>query len=255
MIPYWNCVPALGLVVLAATQASAGTVSPSFDCSRAKSPDEQQICKDDRLAELDQATAIAFEQALKAGPKRYAAELKKQIQRDVRAETKIKLDERRACGAESICILDAQIATISYLGEVGSTVPVPPWVGEYRLNYSNLHPDVIEATLPTGLGHCTRTRIASITGRFGETLSWPRRKDEEVSGTAVEYANGAAQVSYNYEDDVARSQIGDEVLLCLSKIPRKCPPGDDRGRGYSATNVKSATSWIMPDSQHACGGL
>ena len=245
---------ALCLLFLPANEALAVDVKPSFDCSRAKSTDEQQICKDPHLAELDRAMTLGFGQALKAGPKLFAAELTKQIQEGIRAATRDQLDNRRACGASTICILDTQVLAISYLEEVGSNVPVPPWVGEYRSNYANEHLEVIDENLPKVLGHCTRTKIISITGRFGETLKWPHPKDGIVSGTAVRYANGASQVSYNYEEEVALSHIGDDVLLCLSTIPRHCPPGDDRGRSYSATNLDTNRSWIMSDSQHMCGG-
>jgi uncharacterized protein len=250
----WKNLIALFLFSLSANEALAGDVRPSFDCSRATSSDEQQICKDAHLAELDQAMTLGFGQALKAGPKIFAAELMKEVQKGIRAATRDRLDDRRACGTSTICILDAQVLAISYLEEVGSKVPVPPWVGEYRLNYANQHLEMIDENLPKVLGHCTRTKIISITGRFGETLKWPHPKDEIVSGTAVRYANGAYQVSYNYEEEVARSHVGDDVLLCLSTIPRHCPPGDDRGRLYSATTIEAHRSWIMSDSQHICGG-
>lgn len=235
--------PALFPLLLGHAPASA--TSPSFDCSRAKSSDEKLICEDDHLAELDQAVAIAFKQALTT---------KKADTADVKTSAKERLDDRRACGAEQICILDAQVKAISLFGEMGSNVPVPPWIGEYRLNYAKVHPAVMDEKLPQMRGHCTRTQIASITGRFGETLKFPLSKDDEVSGTAVKYTNDIYQISYGYEEDVARSHIGDQVLLCLSSIPRNCPPGDNRGREYSATNLTSRTSWIMPDSQHMCGG-
>lgn len=250
----WKNLAPLYLLLLTANEALAGDVRPSFDCSRAKAPDEQQICSDPRLAELDQAVAIGFGQAMKAGPKTSAAEPTNEIQKNIRAAMKDRLDDRRACGTSIICILDAQVAAISYLEDVGSNVPVPPWVGEYRLRQASQHPDVMDENLPKVLGHCTRTKIVSITGRFGEVLKWPQPTDETVSGTAVRYANGAYQISYNYEDAVAQSHIGDEVLLCLSTIPRHCPPGDERGRTYSATQIETKQSWIMPDSQHMCGG-
>jgi uncharacterized protein len=250
----WKPPAAFFCFLLSTSNALAGDIVPSFDCSRAEAPDEQQICRDGRLAELDQATTLAFKQALKAGPQKYAPELTEKVQHDVRAAVRDKLGDRHACGSSPICILDTQVLAVSYLNEVGADIPVPSWVGEYRLEYANQHPELVDSNMPKSLGHCTRTKITAIAGRFGETLKWPLSKDETVSGTTVQYANGAYQISYNYEEAVARSHTGDEVLICLSTIPKHCPSGDDRGRVYSATVLATNRSWIMPDSQHMCGG-
>ena len=45
--------------------AKAEPANPSFDCRKARDPDERAICSDSRLAELDQAVAIAYGQASK----------------------------------------------------------------------------------------------------------------------------------------------------------------------------------------------
>ena len=37
-------------------------------------------------------------------------------------------------------------------------------------------------------------------------------------------------------------------------VPENCPPGDDRGKIYKATNLRTNESWEAPDSQHSCGG-
>jgi len=54
--------------------------------------------------------------------------------------------------------------------------------------------------------------------------------------------------------EIHRSQIGDPVRLCLVSTPEDCPPGDDGGKVYSATNLRTGESWEAPDSQHSCGG-
>ena len=53
---------------------------------------------------------------------------------------------------------------------------------------------------------------------------------------------------------IARSRPGDPIRLCLVSIPKHCPPGDDRGRFYKATNLRTGKSWTLPDSEHMCGG-
>ncbi len=50
------------------------------------------------------------------------------------------------------------------------------------------------------------------------------------------------------------SRKGDKVYVCLMSILANCPPGDDRGRVYTTTNLRTMESWTLPDSEHSCGG-
>ncbi|GGZ90585.1 lysozyme inhibitor LprI family protein [Novosphingobium arvoryzae] len=52
-----------------ATEATAATVKPSFDCSKASKPQEKLICSDSELAELDVKLADAYSAATQAGDK------------------------------------------------------------------------------------------------------------------------------------------------------------------------------------------
>ncbi len=98
--------------------------------------------------------------------------------------------------------------------------------------------------LPTEIGACSETTIEDIGYRLGDP----------DSGSAISYANGGGQVSYDTIHEIHRSRVGDPVRLCLVSIPEDCPPGDDRGKVYSATNLRTGDSWEAPDSQHSCGG-
>jgi hypothetical protein len=98
--------------------------------------------------------------------------------------------------------------------------------------------------LPTEIGACSETTIEDIGYRLGDP----------DSGSAISYANGGGQVSYDTIPEIHRSRVGDPVRLCLVSIPEDCPPGDDRGKVYSATNLRTGESWEAPDSQHSCGG-
>jgi hypothetical protein len=136
------------MVVLTTSAAHAQQAEPSFDCRRAKAPDERVICNDSRLAELDQAVAIAYSQT--------GSDSKQEAHKVVRES----LAARHSCGGDRICYIPA----------------------------------------------------------------------------------------------IADSHIGDEVLLCLVSLPMDCPPGDYRGKFYSATNLKTKGFWLLPDAQHMCGG-
>jgi hypothetical protein len=98
--------------------------------------------------------------------------------------------------------------------------------------------------LPTKIGACSTTTITDIGYRL----------DTADSGSAIVYANGGGQVSYDTIPEIHRSRIGDAVKLCLVSLPEDCPPGDDRGKIYSATNLRTGEAWEAPDSQHSCGG-
>ncbi len=98
---------------------------------------------------------------------------------------------------------------------------------------------------PRAIGDCVQTRVAS-TG--------PRLEGAPNSGSSIQYENGMSQVEYDVLPGIVHSQIGDDVRLCLVSVPENCPPGDDRGRIYSATNARTNETWSASDSQHSCGG-
>jgi hypothetical protein len=99
--------------------------------------------------------------------------------------------------------------------------------------------------LPTVVGQCSDTTIE----RIG-----PRLVGHLESGIGVVYANGGTQVSYEVIAALQHSRRGDRVRLCLVSIPANCPPGDDRGRVYRATKLRTGESWVAPDARHSCGG-
>jgi hypothetical protein len=76
--------------------------------------------------------------------------------------------------------------------------------------------------LPTEIGACSETTIEDIGYRLGDP----------DSGSAISYANGGGQVSYDTIPEIHRSRVGDPVRLCLVSIPEDCPPGDGRGKVY-----------------------
>ncbi len=98
--------------------------------------------------------------------------------------------------------------------------------------------------LPTEIGACSGTTITEIGYRLGDP----------DTGSAISYANGGVQISYDTIAEIHRSKIGDAVTLCLVSVPEDCPPDDDRGKVYRATNLRTGESWEAPDSQHSCGG-
>jgi hypothetical protein len=74
------------------------------------------------------------------------------------------------------------------------------------------------------------------------------------SGISVFFKNGGSQVSYEKVPAIIDSKRGDHVLVCLVYVPQNCPPGDNRGKIYTTTNLRTLESWTLPDSEHSCGG-
>jgi hypothetical protein len=98
--------------------------------------------------------------------------------------------------------------------------------------------------LPTFIGTCTETEIEAIGTRLGTP----------DSGSVVSFVNGGVQISYDPVPGIINSRVGDRVHVCLVFIPQDCPPGDDRGKIYRTTNLRTGQIWELPDSQHSCGG-
>ncbi len=98
---------------------------------------------------------------------------------------------------------------------------------------------------PTQVGQCAQTTVQQVGTRLENTPG---------SGSAISYANGVSQVSYDQVPGIDASQAGDGVKLCLASLPQNCPAGDDRGKIYSATNLRTGQTWSEPDSEHMCGG-
>ena len=206
------------LLLLLLFFAFAPAQAQSFNCRYARSADEVLICQDARLAALDEQLAANY------------AHLRQQVFRTERKRLEqsqaLWLKQRRDCGRDADCIAQAYEERIQSL--------------------------TVQAALPKEVGECVMTSIVKIGNRFGEPIG--ASEGENEMGSAVSYANGGYQVSYDWVAALAHARIGDRVRMCLVSLPRDCPPGDDRGRYYKTTNLRTGESWELPDSQHMCGG-
>jgi len=109
----------------------------------------------------------------------------------------------------------------------------------------SLAPSLAKETVPHKVGECVQTAVKETSTRLEGVAD---------SGSAISYTNGIYQVSYEEIDGITGSRSGDPVKLCLVRIPRDCPPGDDHGKTYKATNLRTRESWEAMDSEHMCGG-
>ncbi len=106
-------------------------------------------------------------------------------------------------------------------------------------------PSYTEGPVPRKVGQCVTTRISELASRL---------ENMPDSGSAVNYTNGIYQVSYETLPGVASARVGDSVKLCLISLPSDCPKGDDRGKTYRATDLRTKKTWEAMDSEHMCGG-
>ena len=228
---------------LFASEASARDFRPSFDCNRARYQDEITICNNQKLSELDQIASFGYSQ-IKGESRSIAQDFLLNF-----------LNVRHSCGSNKLCILDTQARVIDGLSEFGAHVSNPLWIGAYRLSLIENGKTLMVSGVPQRVGTCSQTKIKDIGTRFHDRqMIVPPKNYTENEGTTIQYDNGGFQVSYEFNPDVAASRIGDQVIFCLVSIPNNCPPGDDRGKIYSATNLRNLRSWIMPATQHSCGG-
>ena len=117
-------------------------------------------------------------------------------------------------------------------------------------------PAALSAPLPQKVGQCSKTFIVGFSYRLEEQDKSGKWVPVKGSGTTIDYTNGGRQVSYDVLPAIFASKRGDPVMLCLKSIPdcRHAPPGDVRGKIYGAKNLRTGKTWILPDSQHFCGG-
>ena len=103
--------------------------------------------------------------------------------------------------------------------------------------------------MPEHLGQCFQTRV-----KRAETRLEDDGKPVPQSGSAIEFADGHYNVSYDQLPAMDRSRPGDTVRLCVVALPGHCPPGDARGIRYRARNLRTGGTWQAADAEHMCGG-
>lgn len=226
-----------GAVALLCGECPDGRAA-SFDCARAAAPDERAVCADPQLSAFDTALGRAYAEARAATkPEGIPALL---------AMARHVLADRRLCGPTRACLLAVYMSALRDYQNYGSTVAAPENVTAAELAGGQA-PD--STALPTRLGRCVTTRVVSVTPRLeGEPPG------SFQTGTAINFGNGGHQVSYETEPKLIASRPGDRAVMCLTAVPHDCPRGDDRGKVYDVTNLRTGGSWSLPDLQHSCGG-
>jgi hypothetical protein len=102
---------------------------------------------------------------------------------------------------------------------------------------------------PERVGQCFLSRVKRLATRLEDN-----GRPVPDSGSAMELADGHYNVSYDQLRGIDRSRPGDPVRLCVTALPRRCPPGDTRGILYRGRNLRTGLGWTASDAEHMCGG-
>jgi uncharacterized protein len=232
---------AIAALWMLAGPATAKQAGPSFDCAKATLPDEKAICADPQLAAIDQLIADAYK------------DFEPSYDTDKKAIARALIADRHACGSDVTCIAAVLNNALVTYGEPVQWVEsyVEGLIGKKALDTAAAAPKNAEQPMPTKIGECALTHITQLTTRFAEgELASASPED----GSVVVFANDGSLISYDREPGLVASHVGDPAAICLMSIPRDCPAGDGRGKVYYGVDLVVKSTWMLPDSQHMCGG-
>ena len=169
----------LGILLACLLVAPAvGALAASFDCKRAATPTEKQICADPALSKLDDRAFAAYNDAsealgLQADDKNPLSDLLLKSHQEWTAA-------RDRCGAASGCLLTQYLRRIGVLGfgtDAQAKSPVDPFVGRYEFSVDPVRtlvilrgPDnvaLVRATVTSKDFSCDFSGVGRLDGRGG----------------------------------------------------------------------------------------
>src|SRR5579871_5819614 len=193
--------------------STAHADGPSFDCKKASSPDEHAICRNEDLSNLDLIIADGYRHMVdKVGKDQANAVNSKFFQ------------ARRACGSNAACINDNGQAEILAIHAIDDSFPTEDQ--QYTLN--GIAYDFLKKTMK--IGDCVKSEIAELGPRLctPDALgNCPDNLPFDDTGDTINASNHIPGVSYERDRGLEASRIGDPVQVCLTRLPKHCPKGDD----------------------------
>ena len=205
----------------------------SFDCGKASTTVEKLICGNAKLSSLDSTMASTYKNLITHSGKAD----------QIKAEQRQWLTERNAC-ADDACLQAKYEQRLIQLAEIPAE-----------------QPSKIAKNFPKKVGECVDSVIDDKTTRFEGAV--PGDTGGEVS---ISFQNGiilyitkvdalsSSENADKYMYSTKDFAKGDRVKLCLTELPKDCPPGDDRGKIYLVQNYKNKKKFSGVDAWHMCGG-
>ena len=112
---------------------------------------------------------------------------------------------------------------------------------------------------PKSIGTCADSFVQSKRFRMVPSPGDPdytRTSDDFGKEVFISLTNGTGIYSGDGDDFILSSNFaaGHKVKVCLESLPENCPPGDNRGKGYSFYDYLTGARVTGVDSWHMCGG-
>jgi hypothetical protein len=112
---------------------------------------------------------------------------------------------------------------------------------------------------PKRIGQCADSFVQAKRFRMAPSPGDPgysRTTDDLGKEVFISLANGIGVYSGEGDDFILSSSFaaGHKVKVCLESLPQNCPPGDNRGKGYSFYDYMTGFRVTGVDSWHLCGG-
>jgi hypothetical protein len=207
--------------------------TPSFDCAKARAPDEFAICSSVELSELDKAVAAGYEYVRAANGDLVARQINTPL-----------FQARRACGSDVDCIKEKQIAAVNAYQNRGAPVNISLW----NLSGSKVIL-VANGRLRKFFYEVPRPELVSAGARSGSLSFEGQAIDQQYVGSAYLYNSICGQKSYQVSGPILDDY---ERVVLQGAAPRfgpNCVP-----QGYATatlefrldTGTPTASSEIQP---------
>jgi TPR repeat protein len=193
--------------------AQQHTVQPSFNCAKARAPDELAICSNPELSELDNAVVAGYEYVRRANGDLFARQTNAPF-----------FQARQACGADADCIKGRQVDAISRYHDLGAPVSSSDWAhnGSQMRLVANRRSRKFFYETP-------RAEMLSAGAKSGSLLFEGEAIDEQYVGTAYIFNSRCGQIAYQVSGPIV-DNFERVVLQGLApRIGPNCLP-----RGYIA---------------------
>jgi uncharacterized protein len=201
------------------------TLQPSFDCRKARAPDEITICSNTELSQLDNAVVAGYRYVRDAKGDEFAKQINLPLFR-----------ARQACGADGNCIRERQIQAIVTYHNLGAPVSSSLW----NLNGSTMRL-IANGRSRTFIYENPRSELVNLGATSGSISFQGEAINDQYRGTAYFFAPNCGQISYqvtgpildNYERVVLQGASPRVGLNCaiqgyaLSQLDFKLEKGDE----------------------------
>ena len=191
--------------------------TPSFDCTKARAPDEFAICSSVELSELDKAVTAGFEYVRAANGDLVARQINMPL-----------FQGRQACGSDVSCIKEKQVTAVNAYQDRGAPVKVSLW----NLNGSKMIL-IANGRLRKFFYEVPRPEMVSAGARPGSLSFEGQAVDQQYVGSAYLYNSTCGQVSYQVSGPILDNY---ERVVLQGAAPRfgsNCVP-----QGYATATLE-----------------